>query len=97
MARAHVAAGVRRCGDVGAPKPASCRRSSIAGGPAASPASACRWVPTILRLGTEEQKAAFLPGMAAGEIMWAEGYTEPDSGSDLASLRTRAVPTATSG
>jgi alkylation response protein AidB-like acyl-CoA dehydrogenase len=46
--------------------------------------------PTVLRLGTEEQKAELLPGMAAGEIMWAEGYTEPDSGSDLASLRTRA-------
>jgi alkylation response protein AidB-like acyl-CoA dehydrogenase len=48
--------------------------------------------PAILRLGTDEQKAYFLPRMAAGEIMWAEGYTEPDSGSDLASLRTRAVP-----
>jgi alkylation response protein AidB-like acyl-CoA dehydrogenase len=47
--------------------------------------------PAILRLGTDEQKAYFLPRMAAGEIMWAEGYTEPDSGSDLASLRTRAV------
>ena len=46
--------------------------------------------PALLRLGTEEQKARLLPGMAAGEIMWAEGYTEPDSGSDLASLRTRA-------
>ena len=46
--------------------------------------------PAILRLGTPEQKRAFLPGMAAGEIMWGEGYTEPDSGSDLASLRTRA-------
>ena len=44
----------------------------------------------MFRLGTEEQKAFFLPGMAAGEIMWGEGYTEPDSGSDLASLRTRA-------
>ena len=47
--------------------------------------------PAILRLGTEEQKAAFLPGMAAGEILWAEGYTEPTAGSDLASLRTTAV------
>ncbi len=47
--------------------------------------------PAILRLGTDEQKAEFLPGMAAGEIMWAEGYTEPNSGSDLASLRTRAA------
>jgi alkylation response protein AidB-like acyl-CoA dehydrogenase len=46
--------------------------------------------PAILRLGTEEQKAAFLPGMAAGEIMWAEGYTEPTAGSDLAALRTQA-------
>jgi 3-oxocholest-4-en-26-oyl-CoA dehydrogenase alpha subunit len=47
--------------------------------------------PAILRLGTQEQKDYFLPRMAAGEIMWAEGYTEPDAGSDLASLRTRAV------
>jgi alkylation response protein AidB-like acyl-CoA dehydrogenase len=46
--------------------------------------------PAILRLGTEEQKASLLPGMARGEIMWAEGYTEPTAGSDLASLRTRA-------
>lgn len=48
--------------------------------------------PAILRLGTEEQKSYFLPRMAAGEIMWGEGYTEPNSGSDLASLRTTAVP-----
>ncbi len=46
--------------------------------------------PAILRLGTPEQKAALLPGMAAGEVKWAEGYTEPNSGSDLASLLTRA-------
>jgi alkylation response protein AidB-like acyl-CoA dehydrogenase len=46
--------------------------------------------PAILRLGTDEQKAAFLPGMAGGEVMWGEGYTEPNAGSDLASLTTRA-------
>jgi alkylation response protein AidB-like acyl-CoA dehydrogenase len=44
----------------------------------------------ILRLGTEEQKLAFLPGIAGGQIFFAEGYTEPDAGSDLASLRTSA-------
>lgn len=47
--------------------------------------------PAIMRLGTDEQKSYFLPRMAAGDVMWAEGYTEPDAGSDLASLRTRAV------
>jgi alkylation response protein AidB-like acyl-CoA dehydrogenase len=46
--------------------------------------------PAILRLGTPEQKVQFLPGMAAGEIFWAEGYTEPNAGSDLAALRTSA-------
>ena len=46
--------------------------------------------PAILRLGTAQQKRDLLPAMAAGEIMWAEGYSEPDAGSDLASLRTRA-------
>lgn len=46
--------------------------------------------PILLRLGTEAQKERFLPGMAAGEILWAEGYTEPGAGSDLASLRTKA-------
>jgi len=45
----------------------------------------------LYRHGTEWQKSRFLQGMAAGEIMWGEGYTEPDAGSDLASLRTRAV------
>jgi alkylation response protein AidB-like acyl-CoA dehydrogenase len=46
--------------------------------------------PAFLRLGSPEQKAQILPGMAAGEIMWAEGYSEPDAGSDLAALQTRA-------
>ncbi len=44
--------------------------------------------PAILRLGTDEQKATLLPGMAAGEVTWGEGYTEPNAGSDLASLTT---------
>jgi alkylation response protein AidB-like acyl-CoA dehydrogenase len=46
--------------------------------------------PTIMRFGTEEQKAAYLPGILAGEINVAIGYTEPQAGTDLASLRTSA-------
>lgn len=47
--------------------------------------------PNIAANGTEEQKAFFLPKIAAGEISFGIGMSEPDSGSDLASLRTRAV------
>jgi hypothetical protein len=46
--------------------------------------------PTIMRFGTEEQKATYLPGILAGEINVAIGYTEPSAGTDLASLRTSA-------
>lgn len=47
--------------------------------------------PALLEYGTEEQKAEHLPKIATGEIWWCQGYSEPGSGSDLASLRTAAV------
>jgi alkylation response protein AidB-like acyl-CoA dehydrogenase len=47
--------------------------------------------PSILKWGTEEQKRRFIPGIVRGELYFAIGMSEPDSGSDLASVRTRAV------
>ena len=47
--------------------------------------------PTLMRFGTEEQRTKYLGSIAHGEIQWCQGYSEPNSGSDLASLQTRAV------
>jgi alkylation response protein AidB-like acyl-CoA dehydrogenase len=48
-------------------------------------------VPTLLEMGTEDQKQRWIAPTLAGEVIWCQGYSEPGAGSDLASLRTHAV------
>ena len=67
------------------------RECALAGAPSLSVLGLKLVGPVICRFGTPEQKAHFLPRILSGEDSWCQGYSEPGSGSDLASLKTRAV------
>ena len=62
-----------------------------AGAPPLIPFGLAMCAPVLLKFGTDSQKQRFLPRIYRGEDIWCQGYSEPGSGSDLASLRTRAV------
>ncbi|MEY4362719.1 MAG: hypothetical protein RLZZ24_71, partial [Pseudomonadota bacterium] len=64
---------------------------ALAGAPRIVPFGPVMVAPVIMAFGNAEQHARFLPGIASGEVWWSQGYSEPGSGSDLASLKTRAV------
>ena len=66
------------------------KECAIAGAPALSVLGLRLVGPVICEFGTQEQKDRFLPAIRAGSDYWCQGYSEPQSGSDLASLRTRA-------
>jgi alkylation response protein AidB-like acyl-CoA dehydrogenase len=65
--------------------------AALAGTPVVAPFGIVMCGPVIMKFGTQKQKDYFLPRILSGEHVWCQGYSEPGSGSDLASLKTRAV------
>lgn len=65
--------------------------SAAAGGPRLIPFGVKMVAPVIMAFGNEAQQRRFLPGISSAEEWWCQGYSEPGAGSDLASLKTRAV------
>jgi alkylation response protein AidB-like acyl-CoA dehydrogenase len=64
----------------------------IAGEPRGGQYMSVNWIgPTLIKFGTQTQQDAHLPRIASGQALWCQGFSEPGSGSDLASLRTKAV------
>jgi alkylation response protein AidB-like acyl-CoA dehydrogenase len=63
---------------------------ALAGAPRVVPFGPVMVAPVIMAFGTPEQQQRFLPGIASGDVWWSQGYSEPGSGSDLASVKTRA-------
>jgi alkylation response protein AidB-like acyl-CoA dehydrogenase len=63
---------------------------ALAGAPRVVPFGPVMVAPVIMAFGSPAQQQRFLPGIASGEVWWSQGYSEPGSGSDLASLKTRA-------
>ena len=64
--------------------------TALAGAPRIIPFGPVMVAPVIMAFGSPEQQKRFLPGIASGEVWWSQGYSEPGSGSDLASVKCRA-------